>query len=300
MDRVLKPQPGDTLAFQRALAAFNRERLTPTCGMLPRLAHENAWRLRERAFVLDRSADVAARAAEAPREAEAFVRWFEALERTGPGQNDPLFPWLAQQASLPQMTWFLTQEAAGEAGFDDLVAMTQVKLPVRAKLEMARNYWDEMGRGKLGGMHGPMLEALTRELRIAPDACVVADSLALGNLMTAFAISRHWAFHSVGALGVIELTAPRRARHVNAGLKRLGVSGSARRYFALHATLDVEHSIAWNREVLAALVSEVPDCARAIAEGALMRLEAGRRCFEQYRAWLWDSRNDAVVSRPCA
>jgi hypothetical protein len=138
MDRVLKPQPGDTLAFQRALAAFNRERLTPTCGMLPRLAHENAWRLRERAFVLDRSADVAARAAEAPREAEAFVRWFEALERTGPGQNDPLFPWLAQQASLPQMTWFLAQEAAGEAGFDDLVAMTQVKLPVRAKLEMAR------------------------------------------------------------------------------------------------------------------------------------------------------------------
>ena len=48
------------------------------------------------------------------------------------------------------MRWFLTQEAAGEAGFDDLVAMTQVKLPARAKLELARNYWDEMGRGARG------------------------------------------------------------------------------------------------------------------------------------------------------
>ena len=52
------------------------------------------------------------------------------------------------------MLWFLTQEVAGEAGFDDLLAMTQVKMPVTAKLEMARNYWDEMGRGRDTAMHG--------------------------------------------------------------------------------------------------------------------------------------------------
>ncbi len=27
------------------------------------------------------------------------------------------------------------------------MALTQVRFPVRPKLEMARNYWDEMGRG---------------------------------------------------------------------------------------------------------------------------------------------------------
>jgi hypothetical protein len=114
----------------------------------------------------------------------------------------------------------------------------------------------------------------------------VWESLALGNLMTALAMNRRYTFHSVGALGVIELTAPGRAALVNAGLKRLGVGGEARRYFALHATLDVKHSIAWNREVLRPLVAEDPETARAIAEGALMRLEAGRRCFERYRAAL--------------
>ena len=104
--------------------------------------------------------------------------------------------------------------------------------------------------------------------------------------MTAVAMNRRFTYHSVGALGVIELTAPGRAEHVNAGLKRLGFGGEARRYFALHATLDVKHSIAWNREVLRSLVGENPDTARAMAEGALMRLEAGRRCFERYRASL--------------
>jgi hypothetical protein len=100
-------------------------------------------------------------------------------------------------------------------------------------------------------------------------------------------MNRRYALQSVGALGVIELTAPGRAELVNVGLKRLGVGGEARRYFALHATLDVKHSAAWNREVLHSLVTGDPRAARAIAEGALIRLSAGARCFERYRAVLW-------------
>jgi len=35
--------------------------------------------------------------------------------------------------------------------------------------------------------------------------------------------------------------------------------------------------------VIAPLVAEQPQVARAIAEGALMRLSAGERCFVRYR-----------------
>jgi hypothetical protein len=63
--------------------------------------------------------------------------------------------------------------------------------------------------------------------------------------------------------------------------------GEARRYYALHATLDIKHSRAWNSEVLRPLVAADPSLARPIAEGALMRLRAGARCFERYRAELW-------------
>ncbi len=228
---------------------------------------------------------VASAAAGAPRDADAFVAWFEELKVSGPGQGDSLFPYLATTATLDEMKWFLQQEVAGEAGFDDLVAMTQVKMPPQAKLELAHNYWDEMGQGTAGGMHGPMLGRLAAELSLPEDDdAIVWESLALGNLLVGMAANRQYAFHSIGALGAIELTAPGRAAQVNDALKRLGVRGEARRYFALHATLDVKHSEAWNREVLRPVVAASPDAAVSIAEGALMRLSAGARCFARYRA----------------
>src|SRR5690606_15848317 len=137
------------------------------------------------------------RAREAPTDAEGFVRWFEALRETGPGQQDPLFPWLEREATLDQLRWFIRQEVAGEAGFDDLVALTQLQMPERAKLELARNYWDEMGRGMASAMHGPMLARLATALDIDREADPIPEALALANLMAGLAFNRHYAFHAV-------------------------------------------------------------------------------------------------------
>lgn len=278
-------------ALHRKLARWNRRRFLPAMpsdDWEDGLNADHAMQRLEGAMIEQARGEIAARAAEAPGTPEAFVAWFEALEQNGPGQGDPLFPWLAENATLEQMRWFVCQEAAGEAGFDDLVAMTQVKLPSQAKLELARNYWDEMGRGNAKGMHGPMLEELSNELKLAPRIdTTVWQSLALANTMAAFAANRRYAFHSIGALGVIEQTAPGRAALVAKGLKRLGIGGRARHYFDLHAVLDVRHSAAWNSEALAPLVAEQPECARYIAEGALMRLARGKACFDVYRARLW-------------
>ena len=244
----------------------------------------------EGGFLEELRASVSAEAARAPTDVDGFIAWFENLKETGPGQGDPLFPWLADQADEAQLRWFFEQEAAGEAGFDDLVALTQVKLPVSAKLELARNYWDEMGRGQAAGMHGPMLDELVATLQVNPVIeNTVWESLALANAMTAMATSRRYAWHSVGALGVIELTAPGRSKMVADGLKRIGLSGSERRYFVLHSVLDVKHSADWNREALRPLVEEDPRRATAIAEGALIRLACGARCFDRYRQELWNA-----------
>jgi hypothetical protein len=273
--------------LQCALDALNKRRLSPALpGDVAEDSRGDGELLeRELRFVEQERKRVAPRAIGAPVDPDGFVTWFEELEASGPGQHDALFDWIEADASIEQMTWFLRQEIAGEAGFDDLVALTQLKMLTRAKLELARNYWDEMGQGTEGGMHGPMLSRLAQELGIAkPDAAdVVPEALALGNLLVALAVNRRYAYQSIGALGAIELTAPGRAVKVNAGLKRLGIGGEARRYFALHATLDVRHSASWNREVLHPLVASDVRVARAIAEGALMRLTAGARCFERYR-----------------
>src|SRR3546814_2430992 len=95
------------------------------------------------------------------------------------------------------------------AGFDDLVAMTQVKMTVQAKLELARNYWDEMGRGNRKGMHGPMLDVMEEALGVQPRIeNTFWESIALANAMTAMATSRMFAWHSHGASGIIDKTAP--------------------------------------------------------------------------------------------
>ena len=280
-----------TDSFQRGLAHWNRERLQPG---LPSddwqrgLERDTRMLRLQHGFVEELRVEVREEAAAAPTDADGFVAWFDALKQNGPGQGDALFPWLAEAASAEQLTWFFEQEAAGEAGFDDLVAMTQVKLPTRPKLELARNYWDEMGRGTLAGMHGPMLDALVGTLGVNPRIeNTVWESLALANAMTAMASIRSYAWHSVGALGVIELTAPGRSALVAKGLRRIGLSDRQRRYFDLHAVLDIKHSEAWNQEAIRPAVEEDPARATAMAEGALIRLRCGARCFDRYREVLW-------------
>jgi hypothetical protein len=275
-------------SFHIELAAFGRRRLLPSMGddgWRHRVEADTRLSLLEGTFIERERAAVAPALARLPEDPDGFIAWYEGLRANGPGQGDLLFPWLADHADRAAMDWFIEQEAAGEAGFDDLLALTQLKLPLRAKLEMARNFWDEMGRGDRRGMHGPMLEQLVAGLGLAPrPETTVWQSLALANLMTGLALNRWYAWQSVGALGIVELTAPGRVALVARGLRRLGVTAELRRYFDLHATLDVRHAEAWNREVIRPLVEADRALVRPIAEGALMRLSAGARCFERYRA----------------
>ncbi|WP_068877198.1 MULTISPECIES: iron-containing redox enzyme family protein [unclassified Phenylobacterium] len=297
---VFSPEFPDAETLHQGLAQWNRRRLavqTPDADWSITLNNDVRMMRLEGGFIEAFRAEIAPLVAAVPSDPEGFIAWFEDLKLSGPGQYDPLFAWLETEASLEQIKWFLTQEAAGEAGFDDLVAMTQVKLPARPKLELARNYWDEMGRGKEAGMHGPMLERTVQGLGLTPSIeGTLWQSLALANTMTAFATTRRYVYQSIGALGVVELTAPTRVACVDEGLKRLGVAPEQRKYFALHAQLDIEHSRAWNAEALVPLVEADPACTRHLAEGAMMRLICGEQCFEAYRAHLWAHAHPVVYA----
>lgn len=281
--RLHEPAGNGSAAFHRRLGQHLHARLAPARpGAEMEADPDDAAACKD--FLDTERKAAAGAAASAPADADGFVRWFQDLEAHGPGQHDPLFAWLATCANLEQMRWFISQELAGEAGFDDLVALTQVQMPARAKLEMARNLWDEFGRGNPRAVHASLLADTAAGLGVAADPQTsLWQPLALANLMAGMALERSFAYHSVGALGAVELTAPGRVAQVAAGLRRLGVGAATRRYFDLHARLDVAHAQAWSKEVLASLVANDFSLARPLAEGALMRLEAGRRCFAAYR-----------------
>ena len=278
--------PLDPDTFHQALARFNVQRVMPgkpSARWQQDLQEQLCFQLAEGHYLESQRQQVQPLLVGHAGSSAHFTAWFEALSHVGPGQQHRLFDWLAHDATLVQMRWFLTQEAAGEAGFEDLLAYTQVKLPVQAKLECARNYWDEMGHGKPSAMHGQMLEGMVRALDLQPEiATTVWESLALSNTMLGLAASRRYAYQAIGALGVIELTAPGRVAKVSQGMKRLGLDGRIRAYFDVHAALDVSHARAWIREIIHPLVAADPGCAKLIAEGAMLRLVCGERCFDRY------------------
>jgi hypothetical protein len=98
--------------FHRELTRYNRRRLEPS---LP----DSNWRdgVRDDGRVAEAEGDfveamrkeIAPLVADIPLDVDPFIAWFERLRDIGPGQGDPLFPWLAAQASLDQMKWFIEQ-----------------------------------------------------------------------------------------------------------------------------------------------------------------------------------------------
>src|SRR5947209_7620195 len=113
--------------FQRELARFNHRRLQPelaSSGWDSEIEDHCLVIKAEHEFVDALRREIAPLVADIPATVDGFIAWFEDLQQSGPGQGDALFPWLANTAGLEQMKWFVEQEVAGEAGFEDLLALT--------------------------------------------------------------------------------------------------------------------------------------------------------------------------------
>src|SRR5208282_3560204 len=95
-----------------ALNAFNRARLQPC---LPSddweadLPVMRAAELIEARFVEEERAQTTAQLRSVPRTAMDFVEWFVSLKERGPGQYDPFFNYIAQEASRSEIRYFIKQ-----------------------------------------------------------------------------------------------------------------------------------------------------------------------------------------------
>ena len=234
------------------------------------------WSLEER--FLDRLRERERRAAwHLPGRAPAALRALAAMDRV-----PDAYRFLARSASLDELRAFLSLEGGPDGGFDDLVAACQVGLDGGAKLELARNYWDEMGNGVAGDVHTELHRRMCRALGLEavprPEQPIEAlDRAALGSVL---ATNRALQPEMVGALGLIELQAGPRCRQVVEGLRRVGAPADAFPFYEVHAAVDPKHGKDWVDHVVAPL-SDDPAWGEGIVRGARWR-------------WLV---NDAFLSR---
>lgn len=217
-----------------------------------------------------------------PSGPDEFTAWFRDTAFAHPLYEHDLYAFVASDATRSQLEWFFRMECAGEAAFDDLVAMAQVGTRGQVKMEMASNYWDEMGRGKPHAVHTHLFHKLIEDLRIdAPDASELPWQVLAGvNVMLWSCIPRRNAFRAQGTLGAVELLAPQRCTRVVHGAVRVGMKKKAVVYYGAHAIIDIGHAEGWLRHVVSPQVAAFPAARVGIAEGLLARADASLDYFD--------------------
>ncbi len=198
------------------------------------------------------------------------------------------YRWLANQASWAELVDFLAVEGGPDGGFDDLVAACQIGLRGSAKLELAQNYWDEMGGGDPDAVHTTLHERLVEAVRLPQvprqDLPVAAlERSALGGLL---ATNRWLQPEMVGALGLLELQAGPRCRLVLQAFDRLGAPAAAYPFYLEHAEVDPRHGRDWVDKAIAPLVDAHPLWGPRIVKGAWWRAAINLRFFEALRLQL--------------
>jgi hypothetical protein len=192
----------------------------------------------------------------------------------------PVYDWLAERATLPELVEFLSYEGGPDGGFDDLVAVCQVGIDGEAKLELARNYWDEMGNGLHERVHTELHRKLARTLGLRAVPREELPIEALGRALLGSLVAPHpWQQpEMLGALGLIELQAGPRCRKVVRALERLGCGWDAIDFYAEHAEADPRHGKDWVDNAVSALMDR-PGWADRIVRGARWRSVVNTRFF---------------------
>ena len=217
-----------------------------------------------------------------PEDATSFAAWYRDTAFSHPLYEHDLYTFLASEATRAQLEWFFRMESAGEAAFDDLVALAQVGTRGEVKMEMASNYWDEMGRGRSHAVHTHLFHHLIEGLDLAaPDASELPWQVLGGvNVMLWSCISRRNAFRAQGALGAVELLAPQRCTRVVHGAQRVGIRKKVVVYYGAHAIIDIGHAEGWLAHVVEPQVRECPESRAGIAEGLIVRADASLDYFD--------------------
>jgi hypothetical protein len=243
---------------------------------------ERAWMVQEEARVPN---------LEIPDDAREYADWLKQMVLAHPATDHPLFSFLENEATFDQMAEFFLNEITVDARFDDLVALAQIGVDNHAKLELAENYWDELGNGTYDLIHTVMFDNLLGELKVTAGANVHDlfskvgwEALACGNLLLWSVLHRRNVYVALGALGALEMIAPLRFSRLVHGFERLGLSEKAKQYHTLHVAIDARHGNGWLRNAITPLSEGRAQARREILKGVYFRLNtSGDHCETLYQ-----------------
>jgi hypothetical protein len=213
-----------------------------------------------------------------PDSVEDFGEWF--LNTAGNHEQPEFCHYLEHEATLPEIALFTAAEELVDGKFDDLVAMVQVGITGPAKMTIAENYWDEMGRGDPGQVHTTLFAAssaymidLLASHGIGVDGLESAEIYENACLLMYYGIHRHLVLRGLGAMGVLEQSASPRFEAMVRGCERAGAPDDVIEYQRLHIHVDANHGQEWFENVLLPLAGTSPAALREICVGVQTRVD---------------------------
>jgi len=216
-----------------------------------------------------------------PSNSQEFARWLRTYILSHESSEHHIFDYLANRSTQKEMSYFFSQEVTIDPRFDDLIALMQVGISdLSIKLELAENYWDEMGNGSLEDIHSLMFAHLCDELDVFEEgegfSGVLAraswQALACSNTLLYSVLHRKNFDLALGALGAVELISPLHFTFLTKGFGRLGLSEKAKRYHELHIAIDARHGNGWLHNAIVPRAEKYENARNQIFKGATLRM----------------------------
>ena len=207
-----------------------------------------------------------------------FDTWYRALFKRQIDASEAFFHSIAHECSIEQLSMYVCFEEQVDGRFDDVIALAQLGLKGNEKLALASNFWDEMGEGQLEEMHTILFNESAKYFSDILRRSAIADllkptpaALANGNILMLLALRRKYSLRLLGALTLLEQTAPHRFSKTVQGMRRLGVPESVIYYHEMHVRVDAKHGHDLLNKVIGPMIQRTPSIIGEIALGALTR-----------------------------
>jgi hypothetical protein len=224
---------------------------------------------------------------QAPTAGKAYLSWLKKIARQHRVFKHPYYREFIQNHAAPEdLRTYILQESVVDGRFDDLLAMMQVGTSGPAKMEIATNFWDEMGNGNPEEVHTFLFNKIFDVFEITQeelDRVLTANALLSGNLAVLLCRYRQYYPEAVGFLGMTEWLVPDRFKSVVSAWERLGLPDIGIVYHRLHITIDSVHAAGWFHNIVAPSAGSAA-MRRGIARGAIWRLNSSARYLDERMA----------------
>lgn len=218
---------------------------------------------------------------ECPSNGVDYIKWLKNLIAKHPSNAHSFYrEFLRDHATSDEMRFYLAQETNLDPRFDDILALLQIGTHGQTKMEIASNYWDEMGNGVDENVHTSLFAKALDVLNVDHqyiNSNMLDEAIISGNLSSCLSLNRRHYHKAIGYFGVTEYSTPSRFKHFVKGWERNNLPKVGISYHKLHVTIDTVHGNSWFNKVIAPAVDQNPLAGKEMAIGALVRLNSSER-----------------------